>query len=123
MCKQEELPKQVQLNAWAVVYSANAYQLTHYHPGAWISGVYYVNVPKNTDCNTHNGALVLGTLEIDDANIEPPWGVKYFQPTTGAMILFPSHIPHTTIPTNSDEKRICIAFNVVPISSQLTYNA
>lgn len=109
-------PNRVQLNAWAVVYPENGRQRSHFHPGAWLSGVYYVSVPKNNSDDPHRGNLVFGVLELDGNNIDPPWGIKHIKPTPGAMVLFPSYFPHATIPTQSKEARICVAFNVVPLA-------
>lgn len=112
----EVIPKCVQLNAWAVVYPGNGRQRAHYHPGAWLSGVYYVNVPKNISEDPYRGNLVIGALEQDDFTVEPPWGVRYIQPSAGKLVLFPAYFPHATIPTQSNENRICVAFNVVPVN-------
>ncbi|MDA9272244.1 TIGR02466 family protein [bacterium] len=108
-------PNRMQLNAWAVVYPENGRQRAHFHPGAWLSGVYYVSVPKNNSDDPQRGNLVLGVLELDDHSIDSPWGIKHIKPTAGAMVLFPSYFPHATIPTQSNEARICVAFNVVPV--------
>jgi hypothetical protein len=34
-------------------------------------------------------------------------------PKEGMVVLFPSYLPHETIPLQEDSERICIAFNLV----------
>lgn len=106
-------PKQARLNAWAVVYPGNGRQAPHIHPDGWLSGVYYVSVPKGHGLQA--GCLRLGSLD-EELRINPPWGTLEITPAPGRLVLFPSYIPHSTIPTGSDQNRICIAFDVVPHS-------
>jgi hypothetical protein len=108
-------PKRAWLNAWAVVYPSDGHQVAHIHASGWLSGVYYVSVPKTSCDNLRNGCLVLGALELEGVNVVPPWGVRDIKPIPGRLVLFPSYVPHATIPTRSSDKRICIAFNVNPI--------
>ncbi len=44
--------------------------------------------------------------------VEPE--VKLFQPEEGLMFPFPSYFYHGTLPTETDEQRISIAFDVIP---------
>ena len=108
------LPKQAWLNAWAVVYPANGRQVAHIHPEGWLSGVYYVSVPKKSPEKSRDGNLVLGAIELEGLTIDPPWGIRDISPIPGRLVLFPSYVPHATIPTTSADKRICIAFDVEP---------
>jgi uncharacterized protein (TIGR02466 family) len=105
-------PKRASVNAWAVVYSGGSRQVAHIHPDSWLSGVYYVSTPKPSCEEPRNGCLVLGALEIEGVNVAPPWGVRDINPAPGRLVLFPSYVPHATIPTRSNDRRICIAFDV-----------
>jgi uncharacterized protein (TIGR02466 family) len=107
-------PKRAQLKAWAVVYSGDGHQVPHIHPTGWLSGVYYVSVPKASCEALRNGCLVLGAMELEGLNVDPPWGIRDISPVPGRLVLFPSYVPHATIPTQSTDRRICIAFNVEP---------
>ncbi len=49
---------------------------------------------------------------------ESPWGVRDIRPAPGRLVLFPSFVPHATLPTKSPEPRICVAFDVVPCVPQ-----
>jgi Flp pilus assembly protein TadD len=109
-----ERPKQAWLHAWAVVYPGDGRQMSHIHDDGWLSGVYYVSVPKTSSGNPRAGCLVLGSLEHNGPSVDPPWGTRDIRPVPGRLVLFPSYIPHATIPTKSTDQRICISFDVIP---------
>ena len=108
------LPKKWTLTAWAVVLEAQGHQVPHIHPSAWLSGVYYVEVPNvvRTQSKKHPGWLEFG--RPDDKvplRLEPE--VKLFEPREGLMLLFPSYFFHRTIPFEAAGRRISIAFDVM----------
>ncbi|MBI3198185.1 MAG: hypothetical protein HYZ40_11920 [Rhodospirillales bacterium] len=107
-------PEKAGLDAWAVVYPGEGYQERHIHSAGWLSGVYYVSAPKISGSDARAGCLALGTLTLPEAR-EPPWGVRNIRPAPGQLIMFPSFVPHSTIPTKSPGSRICVAFDVVPL--------
>ena len=109
-----ERPKHVWLHAWAVVYPSDGRQVSHIHDDGWLSGVYYVSVPKTSSGNPRAGCLVLGSLEHNGPSVDPPWGTRDIRPVPGRLVLFPSYMPHATIPTKSTDQRICISFDVIP---------
>ena len=105
-------PERARLNAWAVVYPGDGRQVSHVHPKGWLSGVYYVSAPKTSCEDLRNGCLVLGAMEMEGLNA--PWGNRDISPAPGRLVLFPSYVPHATIPTGSTDRRICISFDVEP---------
>ncbi|MGQ0584122.1 MAG: 2OG-Fe(II) oxygenase family protein [Reyranella sp.] len=111
-------PETAAIHAWAVVYPAEGFQKSHIHYSGWLSGVYYVTAPKVfRDDAGRAGCLALGSLDLPDDR-EPPWGVRDIRPAPGRLVLFPSFVPHATLPTKSPEPRICVAFDVVPCAPQ-----
>ena len=46
------------------------------------------------------------------AKAEPE--VRLYRPKEGLMLLFPSYLYHMTVPIETKEQRISIAFDVVP---------
>jgi Flp pilus assembly protein TadD len=107
-------PRHVELRAWAVVYPRGGWQKPHIHDTGWLSGVYYVSAPKASGHDPRGGLLVLGKFENGQPGTDPPpWGVRDIRPLPGRLVLFPSYIPHSTIPTNSSDQRICLAFDVM----------
>ncbi|HXD45177.1 MAG TPA: putative 2OG-Fe(II) oxygenase [Pseudolabrys sp.] len=101
-------PACASLSAWAVVSGAEGHQVSHFHAGGWLSGVYYVEAPRGRD--GFLGSLVLGGVEGG----EPPWGTREIEPVPGRLVLFPSYVPHATRPPGIDGRRIIVAFDVVP---------
>ena len=108
-------PKRYRLTAWAVVLQAQGHQIPHNHPSAWLSGVYYVKLP---DIVRAPGQGPAGWIEFGrppehfHGTVEPE--VRAFQPEEGLMLLFPSYFYHRTVPFESAQTRISIAFDVVP---------
>ncbi len=111
-------PETAAIHAWAVVYPGEGFQKSHIHYSGWLSGVYYVTAPKlSRSDDVRAGCLALGSLDLPEGR-EPPWGVRDIRPAPGRLVLFPSFVPHATLPTKSAEPRICVAFDVVPSAPQ-----
>ena len=105
-------------NSWIVRHGKNDYAQEHSHAGSIISGVYYINVPKdNGDFFLIKNSLHINTFhpninfdysgENDISNKK----VKFIT-RNGLLILFPSHISHFTNKTSSDKYRYSLAFNM-----------
>jgi len=108
-------PSRYRLTAWAIVLQAEGHQIPHNHPSAWLSGVYYVQLPAIV---AMPGQQQAGWIEFgrppDHFHTTVEAEVRAFQPEEGLMLLFPSFIYHRTVPFESAETRISIAFDVVP---------
>ena len=110
-------PDAFKLESWANVFDEEGRHLPHFHPPAWLSGVFYPSLPTSmldADIENPEGALELERayyrLSVDD---DPP--VRLVKPAEGTLILFPSFIGHQTIPVSVfDKPRVSIAFNIVP---------
>jgi len=91
----------IELSGWSVVLKKGGHQKRHIHPESIVSGVIYIRIPKESaDANKKEGNLVF-----------PSNNMKMVTPKEGMAVFFPSYLPHETVPINSDEERICIAFN------------
>ena len=100
---------------WSVVMDSQGHQLPHMHPDGWVSGVYYVELPGNmrTEARTRAGWIEFGRpLDALTGSWQPT--VRTLRPEEGALVLFPSYFYHQTIPFESPEQRICIAFDALP---------
>ncbi len=109
-------PDKWRLGGWSVVMESEGHELTHIHPQGWLSGVYYVRVPKAVGGagDAHDGWLELGRPR-DHYPCRRAHPVVALKPEEGLMRMFPSFFYHRTIAFESDEKRICIAFDVIPL--------
>jgi hypothetical protein len=101
-------PTHATLKSWALLFDSRGHQRLHHHPGPWLTGVYYVTAPSGP---VRPGALRIGSVP-HWLGRRPPWPVLDIEPEPGRLVLFPSFVPHETLPTGSDEVRISVAFDV-----------
>ena len=108
-------PHSVYLKMWTVVLERGGHQIAHIHPEAWLSGVYYPQIPASM----RGGTGPEGWLEFGEpdgsfsARIEVP--TYKVRPEEGLLVLFPSYFYHRTIPFDDAGTRISIAFDIVPL--------
>lgn len=107
-------PKSWRLTLWTTILERQGHQISHIHPGGWLSGVYYAKIPDSiaghSDCE---GWIEFGRSGLDYATkIEPE--TRMIEPSEGRMVLFPSYFYHRTVPFESDERRISFAFDLMP---------
>ncbi len=107
-------PKNWQLNIWAVVLEGAGHQVPHTHESGWLSGVYYAKVPDAVGASAEKAAgwIVFGRPQ-DLYRAKNPPAVRLIQPREGLMVLFPSYFFHGTIPTECQDTRVSIAFDII----------
>jgi len=96
----QELEKNI--SGWGVILNRGGYQKKHTHTDAEVSGVVYLKVPKEDEEKAESGCLMFSGYRK-----------KIVKPKPGMIVIFPSYLPHETIPYDQDSERICIAFNVM----------
>ena len=108
-------PKKWAWASWAAVLHFQGNLDPHIHMDGYISGVYYPLLPDIVGKPEHGqeGFFELGRPPADYPITEPT-GIMPVRPEEGLMILFPSYFYHRTIPFVSDQRRISIAFDVMP---------
>ena len=99
---------------WAIVNGYNHSNNTHTHPNNWLSGIYYLSVPKNSgdlrfidmvSSRVHEGYYYMPTnLESELSGVITPENNK--------LVIFPSWLPHSVGENKSDKDRIAISFNI-----------
>ncbi len=108
------VPRPHRLTMWAVVMETEGHQLPHIHPAAWLSGVYYVELPETLGAG---GDDVAGWIEFglapDELRAADQTAVRLIRPEEGRMYLFPSFLYHRTIPFGGSARRISIAFDLL----------
>jgi tetratricopeptide (TPR) repeat protein len=111
-------PPTVTINSWSLAARDDGHTAWHIHPRAWISGVYYVQVPELKPASPDlSGAIEFGPFPLSDGTeaLKPyRWRVM---PEPGLLLLFPSHYAHRSIPTGVDAPRISVAVDVQPLNS------
>ncbi len=99
---------------WSVINRRGNSNISHNHPHAWFSGVYYAKIPKD---KANSGAIC-----FKDPNSVRQFSRNFYrsvqselcslQPETGNLVLFPGWLEHSVTANNTDEDRIAIAFNI-----------
>ena len=111
----DQCPDEFEISVWGVVMQEMGHQVPHIHPAAWLSGVYYVEVPPTvSDADTDHAGWIEFGRPPDDIHAQHAPETKLFKPEEGKMLLFPSHFYHRTLPLSGDQARISVAFDVMP---------
>lgn len=102
------------LNVWATILESQGQQRPHIHPGGWLSGVYYAQIPKDLGASPHSGWIEFGQPPEEVARHLPDPKTHCIKPEEGHLLIFPSYFFHRTIPFINDLSRISIAFDLIP---------
>ena len=104
-------------NAWVTIYPQGGFVPEHIHAGFWVSGVFYAKAEKGCgdiafkDPGWLAKAMAMHTNTVGSFP-GPPSSYNY-SPVTGDILLFPSWLPHHTLPNESGEDRIIVSFNLI----------
>lgn len=103
------------LQAWANVHDSGGYNTFHHHPGALLSGCYYLAVPEGSGALTlrdpRPGALLSPWL----GSLRPNSGSEIsIAPQAGQLVLFPNWLEHATHTHEGQGPRVSIPVNAVP---------
>ena len=104
-------PIKSNFRGWHVKLVKQGYQKSHIHPTGWLSGVFYLKVPKIL--NKNEGAIKFTLYGYDYPNDQKLQNLIH-SPKIFDIALFPSSLFHCTIPFSSQEERQVIAFDIVP---------
>lgn len=108
-------PTDYDIVAWSAVLDGEGNQKPHIHMSGYLSGCYYVTIPDEV---SGSGADNAGAFEMGRPPEELPFKadfpVETVKPHEGLMLLFPAFMYHGTVPFKSRQKRICVAFDVIP---------
>ena len=104
-------PSNYSLFGWLVSMKSGGQLQPHMHESGWISGSIYINVPKKSKVDSGN--LVV-CIEEQQQAVAHKGQEKSLDVVTGSLCLFPASLLHYTIPFESNEERIVLAFDVVP---------
>lgn len=99
--------------SWSVRLRNRGFHMSHVHPRGWISSAFYVELPGiMAQARTDEGVLTFGKPGIlTTPSLEPEYSVR---PTPGMLVLFPSYFWHGTVPFESPQPRLTVAFDAVP---------
>ncbi len=107
------------LRTWGTVLDAGGCQAPHQHPLGFLSGVFYVQLPADmTAQEPRAGWLEFGQppARLACRNAVP---TRSIEPRPARLVVFPSYFWHRTLPFESAETRISIAFDAVPVAPDI----
>ena len=106
----KKMPAEYSLYGWLISMKSGGNLKPHIHTEGWLSGSIYINVPRKLKVDSGNLVVSLG--EENDAIGTRINEKKTINVVTGSMVLFPASLMHYTIPFESEEERIVLAFDV-----------
>ena len=106
----KKIPTKYSLYGWFISMKSGGNLKPHIHTEGWLSGSIYINVPRKLKVDSGNLVVSLG--EENDAIDARKNKKKTINVVTGSMVLFPASLTHYTIPFESEEERIVLAFDV-----------
>ena len=105
-------PTNYNIKGWLVSMKNDGKIKPHIHDYGWLSGSIYINVPPKL--KTDSGNLVVCIDDEEHETGKNTYRKKIIDVVTGNLCLFPSSLYHYTIPFESEEERIVLAFDVTP---------
>ena len=105
-----KMPAEYDLHGWFISMKSGGNLKPHIHSEGWLSGSIYINVPQKLEAD--KGKLVVSLGEENDVSSTRINEKKTINVATGSMVLFPASLMHYTIPFESEEERIVLAFDV-----------
>ena len=104
-----EFPKAI----WIIDIKKGGNLKSHMHKLGWLSGSLYLNIPKKEDPS--EGNIVFSLHGADYPHDDKIFPSKEVDINKNDIVLFPSSIFHHTLPFNSEENRVTLAFDVYPV--------
>ena len=92
----------------------SGHQSAHIHPTGWLSGVYYPKLPDVMHAGTSEDGWIEFGAPPPELTVGNTGLSKRIKPEEGLLILFPSYFYHRTLPYESDDARISMAFDFTP---------
>jgi tetratricopeptide (TPR) repeat protein len=101
-------PTNYSLYGWLINMKKGGKLSAHMHDLGWLSGSIYINVPQKLEADSGNLVVCIA----DENDLVNKKNEKSIDVVTGNLCLFPSSLLHYTIPFESEESRIVLAFDV-----------
>ena len=97
--------------SWSVRLRSEGFHIHHIHQHGWISSALYVSLPPEVG-QGEAGALAFG---VPDAALGLDLAPRRVElPRVGRLVIFPSYLWHGTLPFESSEPRLTVAFDALP---------
>ena len=113
-------PNKFSLLGWYNRLLKHGHQQSHIHPGGWLSGCFYLKMPK--PLKKGEGAIYFSLHGYDYPIVNSDIPNYQYSPIEGDLILFPSSLFHKTLPFSSNDERHVIAFDIIPEYGVVKYS-
>lgn len=113
-------PKNYTLYGWLIVMNKGGNLGGHMHKEGWLSGSIYLARPIKQE--KEDGDIIFSLHGSNYPQEGKSFPSKVLEIEKGDMVLFPSSIFHATLPFDADEKRITLAFDIIPNSEKAILN-
>ena len=100
------------ISSWLIGMKSGGALKPHMHEMGWLSGSIYINVPSKSQSDSGNLVVCIEDEEFIGEEFKNQ--KKIIDVVTGSLVLFPASLLHYTIPFESEEERIVLAFDVEP---------
>ena len=97
--------------SWSCRLRSTGFHTNHVHDQGWISSAYYVSLPEEI-AQGGQGGLKFGESRFKLGDKDR--AARIVAPAVGKLVLFPSYYWHGTVPFQSSDVRLAIAFDVTP---------
>jgi tetratricopeptide (TPR) repeat protein len=104
-------PLDYSIYGWLVSMKNGGELSAHIHDTGWITGSIYINVPPKSKKDSGNLVVATHDPKYGKGNTKD---IKSIDVVTGSLCLFPSSLLHYTIPFQSNEDRVVLAFDMIP---------
>ena len=105
-------PEEAILHGWIIELKKGGSLSSHMHKLGWLSGSLYLKLKKPP--GSDQGNIIFDLNGADYPTESQFFQSKEFNIEEGDIILFPSSVFHKTVPFESEENRITLAFDVKP---------
>lgn len=99
--------------AWSVRLRSQGYHTNHIHPEGWISSAFYVDLPREVREASDTAGFIQFGKPMSELGLDLP-PRRILKPEVGTLVLFPSYMWHGTVPFESTEPRLTVAFDLLP---------
>ena len=106
-------PQSYELRSWMIGMKNGGFLKPHNHEYGWITGSFYLQIPKYNNNNNHSGDIAFSYKGPQFPEKDMNFNLTIKKIKTRDICIFPSSLFHHTIPFESTEDRICFVFDLV----------
>lgn len=99
--------------AWSVRLFGEGFHTNHIHTEGWVSSALYVALPDEVKSGDDTAGHIQFGVPMSELELDLP-AKRVIKPEVGTLVLFPSYMWHGTIPFQSEQPRITVAFDLIP---------